>query len=116
MRQDLSLTETVSMPGMLTPSDAIRFMQRSKILLHPSSYEGFSMACLEALYAGAHVISFVKPMHHNIKNWHIIKTKEEMSAKAIELLSTSETVYEHVLVYSMDDSAKKMMSLLGFVE
>jgi glycosyltransferase involved in cell wall biosynthesis len=116
MRQDLSLTETVSMSGMLAPSEAIGLMQRSKILLHPSSYEGFSMACLEALYAGAHVISFVKPMHHEIKNWHVVKTKEEMCVKAIELLNDPATVYESVLVYSIDDSARKMIGLLGFVE
>lgn len=116
MRQDLSLTDNLEMPGMLTPSDAIKLMQRAKILLHPSSYEGFSMACLEALYAGAHVISFVKPMHHEIKNWHVVKTKDEMRKKATELLSDPATVYEPMLVYSMDDSARKMMDLLGFTD
>jgi glycosyltransferase involved in cell wall biosynthesis len=113
MRQDLSLSENLQMTGMLSPKVAIKMMQRAKILLHPSSYEGFSMACLEALYAGAHVISFVKPMHHEIRNWHIVQTKEEMKQKALELLTDTKTIYEPVKAYSMDDSAKKMMELLG---
>lgn len=113
MRRDLSLTKNLQMTGLLSPKEAIKMMQRAKILLHPSSYEGFSMACLEALYAGAHVISFVKPMHHEIRNWHVVQTKEEMKQKALELLTDNKTIYEPVQAYSMNDSAKKMMDLLG---
>lgn len=116
IREDNSLTGTVFMPGMLAPTDAIKLMQRAKLLLHPSSYEGFSMACLEALYAGCHVISFVKPMHHEIKNWHVVKTKEQMCKKSMALLNDPQTTYEPVLAYSMDDSTKKMMTLLGLAE
>ena len=116
IREDKSLTETVFMPGMLPPTDAIKLMQRAKILLHPSSYEGFSMACLEALYAGCHVISFVKPMNHEIKNWHVVKTHEQMCKKSRELLLDPQTTYEPVLVYAMDDSVKKMMTLLGLAK
>lgn len=111
---DYHLQENLSMTGMLAPAEAIKLMQRAKIFLHPSSYEGFSMACLEALYAGAHVISFVKPMHHDIKNWHVVKTKEEMKQKALELLENKKILFEPVLVYTMDDSAAAMMNLLGF--
>lgn len=114
MKEDLSLNENLTMTGMLSPADTVRQMQRAKILLHPSSYEGFSMACLEALYAGAHVISFLKPMHHEIKNWHVVKTKEEMRRKAAELLRHEKTSYESVLAYSMDVSTVQMMKLLGF--
>ena len=116
MRREHSLEDTIDMPGMLAPAEAIRMMQRAKIFLHPSSYEGFSSACLEALYAGAHVISFTKPMHHDIKNWHIVKIKEEMKQKAWELLNDPHIVYEPVMVYSMEDCVKKTMNSLGFAE
>ena len=112
LRNEFSLSENLSLTGMLSPVEAIKWMQRAKILLHPSSYEGFSMACLEALYAGAHVISFVKPMHHEIRNWHVVKTKDEMREKTLQLLNDPKTIYESVLVYKMDDSVKKMMLLL----
>jgi glycosyltransferase involved in cell wall biosynthesis len=86
-----SMEEYLELSGHLPYADVLKLMQRSKILLHPSSYEGFGMVCLEALYAGAHVISFTQPMHHDIKNWHVVKTTEEMQAKASELLASSDT-------------------------
>ena len=112
MIKRLSLNENITLTGTLQHAEALKMMQRAKILLHPSSYEGFGVVCLEALYAGAHVISFVQPMYHKIKNWHIVKTTEEMYAKALELL-TGDTKYEAVLVYKMDDSAKAVMRLFG---
>ena len=111
MREDYFLENIVDMPGLLVPSKAIRMMQRAKIFLHPSSYEGFSMACLEALYAGAHVISFTKPMHHDIQNWHIVKTKDEMIKKASELLKENKLADDKVMVYSIEESVKKLMQL-----
>jgi glycosyltransferase involved in cell wall biosynthesis len=116
MHEQLSLQQNVELKGMLTPAETINLMQRSKIFLHPSSYEGFSTACLEALYAGAHVISFIKPMHHEIKNWHIVRSEVEMQQKALELLNASALDHEPVLAYSTDDNAASMMKLLGFAE
>ena len=108
----LNLSEALSLLGVVQHSEVLRLMQGSKILLHPSSYEGFSTVCLEALYAGAHVISFVKPMNHDIKNWHIVKTKEEMVSKAADLLQKTDLSHERVMLFSIEDSAKKFMQLL----
>lgn len=113
MITDLVLNENVMVTGFLPHTQSIQMMQRSKILLHPSSYEGFSGACLEALYSGAHVISFIKPMKHEIKNWHIVKTKEEMLQMALTLLKNADLRYERVLAYSMNESAKEIMSIFN---
>lgn len=110
--KELSLNENITLTGTLQHAESLKMMQRAKVLLHPSLYEGFGAVCLEALYAGAHVISFVQPMYHKIKNWHIVKTTEEMQAEALKLL-IGDTKYEPVLVYRMDDSAKKVMQLFG---
>ena len=110
MINEFSLDENITLTGTLQHPQVLSMMQRAKILLHPSSYEGFSMACLEALYAGANVISFTQPMHHEIHNWHVVKTAEEMQAKAIELLR-ADTEYEAVMVYSADESARAIMKL-----
>ena len=74
------------------------------------------MACYEALYAGAHVISFVKTMHHEIKNWHVVASKEEMQQKAFELLNDPLLNHEQIFTYSMDDSAASMMELFGLAD
>ena len=58
----LGLQSNISLTGELSHPEVLQWMQRTKIFLHPSSYEGFGVVCIEALHAGAHVISFVKPM------------------------------------------------------
>ncbi|QEC66172.1 glycosyltransferase family 4 protein [Panacibacter ginsenosidivorans] len=116
MITELALEKNIELTGAVKHKTAIQKMQQSKILLHPSSYEGFSSVCLEALYAGAHVISFIKPMKHDIKNWHIVHTKEEMISKAMELLNDKQLLHESVLVQSMDGIAKEIAALFGFTE
>ena len=116
MHEAYSLQQNLELTGMLTPHETIRMMQRSRIMLHPSSYEGFSMACYEALYAGTHVISFVKSMYHDIPHWHVVRSKEEMQQKAFELLNDPKLDNDPIFTYSMDDSAKKIVNLLGLSE
>jgi hypothetical protein len=74
------------------------------------------MACYEALYAGAHVISFVKSMYQDIPHWHVVRSKEEMQQKAFELLNAPKLANEPIFTYSIDDSAKKMVDLLELSE
>ncbi|MEO5998840.1 MAG: glycosyltransferase [Chitinophagaceae bacterium] len=105
------LEDTISLAGEKPHGEILQIMQRSKLFLHPSSYEGFSSVCLEALYAGAHVISFWSPETGKIKHWHIVSSKKEMLNKAREILQSSDTEYAPVLASSMPDSAKAVMKL-----
>jgi glycosyltransferase involved in cell wall biosynthesis len=114
MIKEFSLNKALTVTGLLGHIEALQMMQRAKILLHPSSYEGFGIVCLEALYAGAHVISFVQPMYRDIKNWHIVKTKEEMAEKALELLRNPHTKYESVLAYTNEEAVKKILKSFGY--
>ena len=94
------------------PHDAIlQLMQRSRVFLHTSLYEGFSTVCLEALSAGAHVISFCKPMDLSIPHWHFSRTREEMLQSLLEILRDPSTDHGPVLPYSMSDSARAVMKL-----
>lgn len=108
---DLGLAENITLAGELPHRDVLRLMQRTKLFLHPSSYEGFGVVCTEAVYAGATVISFVKPMKEDIPGWYIVATKEEMIKTASGLLSTF-TPNESLNVYPVEESVKKMMALL----
>ena len=108
---EYKLQGTVALSGELPHHELLQLMQRSKLFLHPSSYEGFSGVCLEALYAGAHVISFCKAMYHPINHWHIVNTKKEMKQTALEILQNPQSEYQSVIVFKMDDIAKRMMNL-----
>jgi glycosyltransferase involved in cell wall biosynthesis len=114
MIDQLGLHGNVVLAGETAHRETIAIMQRAKILLHTSSYEGFSTVCLEALYGGAHVISFTDPMGTPVKNWHVVADMPAMMDRALSLLQDPHTRYESVRVYSMEDSAREMMALYGY--
>lgn len=107
------LNNHIAIIGEQPHTEVLKLMQRSKILLHPSSYEGFSTVCLEALYAGMHVVSFHKPMEEEIKNWHVVKDKKEMIERALMLLMDPDIKFEPVRVYAMEDMVRAIMNLFN---
>jgi hypothetical protein len=110
----LGLEGNIALVGEKPHQAAIGLMEKARILLHTSSYEGFSTVCLEALYAGAHVISFCDAMGKPVKNWHVVRDKDEMVDVALRLLQDAGTAYERVELHTMDDSAREMMDLFGY--
>jgi glycosyltransferase involved in cell wall biosynthesis len=109
---DLGLQHNIKLPGELSHPALLQTMQQAQLFLHPSSYEGFSGVCLEALHAGAQVISFTKPMRDDIPNWHIVKNENEMMEKAAELLQGN-SLPQPVTPYPIEETVKKMMGLFG---
>jgi glycosyltransferase involved in cell wall biosynthesis len=109
----LELNENVYLAGEKEHPDVIRLMQQTKVFLHPSSYEGFSGACLEALYAGADVVSFCKPMKEEIPNWHVVTNEDKMLRKVLTALQEGNSSHTQPATFSMEVSAKKIMALYG---
>jgi glycosyltransferase involved in cell wall biosynthesis len=109
----LGLQNTITLTGELPNPEVLKLMQRAKIFLHSSSYEGFGCVCLEALYGGAKVISFVQPVKKEIENWFIVASKKEMEEKAIGILRNPDTKYERGNVFKIEDTAGKMLDLFG---
>lgn len=116
MISDLGLEAYITLPGELPHAKVLKLMQRTKIFVHPSAYEGFGVVCLEALYAGAQVVSLVRPMNAEIKNWHIARSQSDMVDIVADLLNSP--VYDHdpVAPYLIEDTAKAMMALFGYKE
>ncbi len=112
--KELGLENNFKLLGGKPHDELMQLMQHTKVFLHPSRYEGFSTVCLEALYAGAHVVSFCDPMEGAISHWHIVNTMEEMIEKTLKILQQPSIEYSPVLVHSMDDSVKAVMNLFGY--
>jgi glycosyltransferase involved in cell wall biosynthesis len=110
----LGLVSNITLTGELSHPEVLQWMQRSKVFLHTSSYEGFGIVCIEALCAGAKVISFVKPMNKAIENWHIVKNKEEMVGKTLEILKTPSMEYKSVIPYTIEETVRKIAGLFSF--
>jgi glycosyltransferase involved in cell wall biosynthesis len=116
MAGTLDLTANVSFYGRLPHASVLALMQQSKIFLHPSAYEGFGAVCTEALYAGAHVISFVQPMDMPIKNWHVAGDKAGMLKLLVEKLRATNLNHDAVLPFTIQDNAKSMLKLFNYNE
>ncbi|MEO7984012.1 MAG: glycosyltransferase [Bacteroidota bacterium] len=111
--KDLGLENNISLKGELPHSKVLGYMQRAKLFLHVSAYEGFGIVCLEALYAGATVISFTKPMDRSIPNWYHASGKEDMISMAFDLLNSSPS-YKAELPYTIEETVEQVMSLFSF--
>jgi len=109
----MGLQTNVSLTGELPHPEVLQWMSRSKTLLHTSSYEGFGVVCIEALHAGAQVVSFVKPMNAEIQNWPIANDKEDMIHKTMEVLKNPNVEYIPSTPFLIENSVKKMMELFS---
>jgi glycosyltransferase involved in cell wall biosynthesis len=105
------LQKNIKLTGQLSYNAVLEYMRRTKILLHPSSYEGFSGVCLEALASGAYVISFCKPMNTEIDHWTIVDSKEKMLERALAILQDPDTKMNTKPVYDINDTAKNIIAL-----
>ena len=111
MVKKLKLEKNIKLAGEVPHPEVLRLMQQSKIFLHTSNYEGLSMVCLEALYAGAKVISLVRPMDNDIPNWHVVGNTVQMAEIVNSILRDKTTVYQSVLPYKIEDIAAQILAL-----
>ena len=109
----LQLNDNLSLIGVQPHDEVLRLMQRSKVFLHPSLYEGFSTVCLEALYAGAHVVSFCYPLDHPVPHWHVAMNREEMQLMAEKILRDQFRDHNRVKTFSMDNTVREVLALYG---
>lgn len=107
----LQLQHIITLTGELPHTQLLQLMERSRLFLHPSNYEGFSGVCSEALNAGTPVISFCQPMHGPIKNWHVVSNEAAMYHKALQLLQNLGHHYESIAPYTQMDAVEKIMGL-----
>ena len=107
----LNLQNSLFFAGELPHNEVLALMQRSKVLLHPSSYEGFGSVLSEALYAGAHVVSFCKPMDRDFRNHHVVNGQEQMNAKLLAVLKNENRGHDRVLMCQVQHISKNVISL-----
>jgi glycosyltransferase involved in cell wall biosynthesis len=108
---ELNLSDNILFAGELPHMEVLILMQRAKVFLHPSAYEGFGSVLAEALYAGAHVVSFCKPMAKDYRHHHVVKNFEEMNMEILSILKKTHREHDRVLVCPIQQVAKNMISL-----
>jgi len=101
----------ITFRGEVPHKEVLKLMQRSKVFLHTSGYEGFGAVISEALYSGAHVVSFCKPMDKEYRHHFVVKSQGEMNARLLSLLKNKKPDHDPVLMCSIEQIAKNMISL-----
>ncbi len=104
------LQNRIILLGELSHSSILSHMDRAKLLVHPSAYEGYSTVCLEALSRGVHVISSTWAEKRNIPHWHVVQSDSEMVALALKLLN-EEGDFKPVVVHDLGDSARSFLDM-----
>ena len=107
------LRDNIILADEVPHASVLQLMQRSRIFLHTSIYEGYSTVCAEALFASAKVISFCKPMHHSIENWDIVLDKDEMIGRCKSILENDQLQFNSVITNPINDIAGRMLRLFG---
>lgn len=108
---ELGVQNNISLFGSVPHAEVLQLMQQTRIFLHTSNYEGFGTVCLEALYAGAHVVSFTRPMDKAIPHWHHVNDKIEMIEKIKHLLLDDDLKHSPVMPYLATDIVGDIISL-----
>lgn len=109
--REKGLVNNVILRDEMPHHEVLDLMERSRLFLHTSSYEGFGVVCIEALSAGCQVISFTRPMKAPIPGWHIVIGKDEMINKAISILQSSNDP-ERIIFNDAGKMARQFSSLL----
>lgn len=104
------LEKTLDLLGEVPHKEVFSYMQRSKIFLHTSSYEGQSMVITEALACGLNIVCFnIGRVAMEGKIW-VCKNKEEMLI-ALKKLIPSPLTYEPVISITSDDTVKEFLKV-----
>jgi len=105
------LQKNIELLGEVPHQEVVSLMQGARVLLHTSEYEGLGMVCLEALFAGARVVSFSKPFNNAITNWHIATNTKQAVNTISGILVNPNIIYLSVIPFHADAMAKNIVSL-----
>jgi glycosyltransferase involved in cell wall biosynthesis len=105
------LEANIELKGEIKHEKVFDIMNKSKIFLHTSSYEGQSTVMMEALSCGLTVVCFDVGRFHSIEKMHVCSDKESMIKSLKELLSKNNLNYEPIILQTMDDTVNDFVKL-----
>ena len=109
--EQYNLNSQVELRGELQHVQLLELMASSKIFLHPSSYEGFGVVISEALYSGAHVVSYKNPMQMSFEHLHVVNSMLAMTKKVEVLLDDKYLDHKSVLASLIDETCINILNL-----
>jgi len=112
MSDNKGIRGNIEFTGLLSRTEIFKLMQRSKIFVHPSIFEGSGYVFAEALVNGMNIVSFNVGYAQKHPKWFIAKDEEDFFNIVNNLLSAS-LDYNPVNIFPMRETINKYASLYG---
>jgi glycosyltransferase involved in cell wall biosynthesis len=112
MIKNLNLSGNITLTGKIPQPEVLALMNRCKIFLHSSSFEGSPAVLHEALYSGCSVVAFDYGLNQATKRLYCVPNREQMVEVLLNLLSEWPAA-ERVTYHKMDRTATHVISLFG---
>jgi len=108
---ELNLQDTIEFAGLLDHRAVFEVMNRSKVFLHTSDYEGNSTVLMEALYSGCYTFSTCPLSNSGTNHLQICKTRADFVTQMAGKLKQQNWAWQRVTFNTMDRSAAKIVDL-----
>lgn len=98
LSEKLGMTDNITFTGFLDEEDVVRYMKSSKMMVLPSTREGFGMVVVEAFACGLPVIAVKSNdcavseiINNGLNGFMVVLSEENIAEKIIELMDHPES-------------------------
>jgi 1,2-diacylglycerol 3-alpha-glucosyltransferase len=112
LANEKGVLENIEFTGLLSRKEIFKLMQRSKIFVHPSTFEGSGYAFAEALVNGMNIVSFNVGYAQPHPKWFIAKDEEDFFNIIKNLLSAS-LDYNSLNLFPLKETVERYASIYG---
>lgn len=109
-----SLESNIEFLGSQSRENVFKYMKRSKILFHPSLFEGSGMVFAEALANGTHIVSFNVGYAQINPKWKIASDENEM-IENVKTLLTSKLDHQPLNLFPIENTVESYAKLYGII-
>lgn len=107
------LNKNIEFTGLLSRREIFGLMQKSKILVHPSKFEGSGFVFAEALANGMNLVSFNVGYAQEHPKWFIANDEQSFIATTKNLLSP-ELKFEPANLFPLQETVDKYFAIYNF--
>lgn len=110
LAKEKGVENNIEFTGILSRTEIFKLMQRSKIFIHPSKFEGAGYVFAEALVNGMNIVSFNVGYAQPHPKWFIAVDEEDFISITLNLL-TSKLDFSAVNPFPLTETVKRYASL-----
>jgi glycosyltransferase involved in cell wall biosynthesis len=110
MATQYGVNNNIEFTGLISRKEIFKLMKQSKILVHPSKFEGSGFVFAEALANGMNIVSFNVGYAEQSEKWLIANDDNEFISHTKKLL-TSKLSFEPLNIFPISETVHKYCQL-----